>query len=40
MAGIDENAKLLAKELKISIWDSAATNRLLGFYGMRRMAAL
>jgi len=37
--GMDENAKLLAKELKISIWDLAALNGLLGFYGKIRMVA-
>jgi AAA+ ATPase superfamily predicted ATPase len=40
MAGIDENAKLLAKELKISIWDDSVADSLLGFYGMRRMVVL
>ncbi|MDP2929434.1 MAG: ATP-binding protein [Candidatus Omnitrophota bacterium] len=37
---IDENAKLLAKELKISMWDLPALNNLLGFYGMIRVVAL
>ena len=40
MAGIDENAKLLAKELKISIWDGSVANSLLGSYGMKRMVVL
>lgn len=31
--GMDENAKLLAKELRLFIWDHAAINELLGFYG-------
>lgn len=34
--GIDDNAKLLAKELKISIWDRAAINTLFGLYGKKR----
>jgi AAA+ ATPase superfamily predicted ATPase len=33
LAGIDENAKLLAKELKISIWDLATLNNIFGIYG-------
>ena len=40
LKGIDENAKLLAKELKISIWNSATVNTLLGFYGKPRMVIL
>jgi len=40
LAGIDENAKLLAKELKISIWDSSVANKLLSSYGMKRMVSL
>ena len=40
LAGIDENAKLIAKELKISIWDNSVTNRLLNSYGIKRMIAL
>ena len=40
LAGIDENAKLIAKELKISIWDNSVTNRLLNSYGMKRMITL
>jgi AAA+ ATPase superfamily predicted ATPase len=39
LRGMDENAKLLAKELKISIWDLATINGLLGFYGKVRMVA-
>lgn len=38
--GIDENAKLLAKELKISIWDSRTINTLLTLYRKKRMIAL
>ncbi len=40
LAGMDENAKLIAKELKISIWDNSVANRLLSSYGMKRMIAL
>jgi hypothetical protein len=40
MAGIDENAKLLAKELRMSLWDSSVVNKLLTAYGMNRMIIL
>ncbi|MDD3905091.1 MAG: AAA family ATPase [Candidatus Omnitrophica bacterium] len=40
LAGIDENAKLLAKELKISIWDASTLNRFFASYGMKRMVVL
>lgn len=40
LAGTDENAKLIAKELKISIWDNSVANRLLSSYGMKRMISL
>lgn len=40
LKGMDENAKLLAKELKISIWDGSVTNELLYAYGMNRMAII
>ena len=33
LKGIDENARLLAKELKISIWDISTLNNILGAYG-------
>ncbi|MFH1996245.1 MAG: AAA family ATPase [Candidatus Omnitrophota bacterium] len=33
LAGIDENAKLLAKELKIALWDLEFINMLLHVYG-------
>lgn len=36
--GIDENSKLLAKELKIAIWDADTLNTLLDIYGRVRMA--
>ncbi len=39
LKGMDENAKLLAKELKLSIWDLATLNSLLGFYCKIRMVA-
>jgi AAA+ ATPase superfamily predicted ATPase len=32
LGGIDENARLLAKELKISVWDTLALNNLLSAY--------
>ena len=37
LLGIDENAKLLAKELKITIWDLSTLNMLLSLYGKRRI---
>ncbi|MFH0764260.1 MAG: ATP-binding protein [Candidatus Omnitrophota bacterium] len=40
LRGIDENAKLLAKELKISIWDASTVNRLFGYYNKKRMITL
>ncbi|MDD5428799.1 MAG: ATP-binding protein [Candidatus Omnitrophica bacterium] len=40
MGGIDENAKLIAKELKITVLDGPAVNKLLTFYGMKRMIVL
>jgi len=40
LAGIDENAKLLAKELKISIWDLSVANMLLELYGKKRLVIL
>jgi AAA+ ATPase superfamily predicted ATPase len=40
LGGIDENAKLLAKELKLSIWDGPVINRLLESYGMGRVITL
>lgn len=39
LGGMDENSKLLAKELKISIWDLSTINGLLGLYGKVRMVA-
>jgi len=40
LKGIDENAKLLAKELRISIWDGPTVNMLLTLYGKKRVVAL
>ncbi|MCX5678218.1 MAG: MarR family transcriptional regulator [Candidatus Omnitrophica bacterium] len=40
LKGIDENARLLAKELKISIWDSRTVNTLLTLYNKKRMIVL
>jgi len=40
LSGIDENAKLLAKELKISIWDISTVNRLSSFYGKKKMVVI
>lgn len=39
LAGIDENASLLAKELRMNIWDASALNMLMDFYGIRKMVA-
>lgn len=35
--GIDENARLLAKELKISIWDISTLNNILSVYGKNKV---
>jgi hypothetical protein len=40
LGGMDENSKLLAKELKISIWDSLVADRLFTAYGMKRIVIL
>jgi AAA+ ATPase superfamily predicted ATPase len=40
LRGMDENAKLLAKELKISIWDMPTLNGILGFYCKIRLVAI
>ena len=40
LKGIDENAKLLAKELKMSIWSNVTVNMLLGFHGKKRIVSL
>lgn len=40
LKGMDENAKLLAKELKIAIWDAPVVNMLLTFYGKKRTVTL
>lgn len=36
--GIDENARLLAKELRISIWDITTLNNILSVYGKNKVA--
>ena len=38
LKGMDENSKLLAKELKIAVWDAGVINMLLDIYGRVRMA--
>ena len=38
LGGIDENARLLAKELKLSIWDLPALNNLLTAYGKNKVS--
>jgi len=38
LGGIDENAKLLAKELRISVWDISALNNILNAYGKNKVA--
>lgn len=40
LKGIDENARLLAKELRISIWDSQTVNVLLALYRKKRIIVL
>ena len=40
LEGIDENARLLAKELKISIWDGLCVNTLLTLYGKKKLIRL
>jgi len=40
LRGIDENAKLLAKELKISLWDMNTINTVLRLYGKTRIIIL
>ena len=37
LAGIEDNAKLLAKELRINLWDLATTNKLMSLYDRKRM---
>lgn len=37
---IDENAKLLAKELKISVWEISVINMLLGLYAKKRIVVV
>lgn len=40
LKGIDENARLLAKELRISIWDGPTVNALLTLYRKKRIIVL
>lgn len=40
LRGMEENAKLLAKELRISIWDTETVNALLELYGKKRVVIL
>ncbi|MBN1526689.1 MAG: hypothetical protein JW919_03790 [Candidatus Omnitrophica bacterium] len=40
LKGIDENANLLAKELKIAIWETPVVNMLLTSYGKKRTVTL
>lgn len=37
LKGIEENAKLLAKELKISMWDISTLNKVFGIYGKEKV---
>lgn len=37
LGGMEENAKLLAKELKISIWDISTLNSILSIYGKSKI---
>jgi len=37
LRGLDENSKLLAKELRLAIWDSPTVNTLLDLYGKKRI---
>ncbi len=40
LKGMDDNTKLLTKELKIAIWDLSIVNMLLGLYGKNRVIPL
>jgi len=40
LKGIEENATLLAKELKISIWDCNLLNRIFTYYGKEKVVVL
>jgi len=40
LGGIDDNSKLLAKELRIAVWDSSAINILLSLYGKKRLISI
>ena len=40
LKGMEDNSKLLAKELKISIWEQATVNNLLALYGKKAIISL
>lgn len=40
LKGMDDNANLIAKELKIIVWSRNAVNMLLGFYGKHKIVIL
>ncbi|MCX5680213.1 MAG: hypothetical protein NTZ95_06140 [Candidatus Omnitrophica bacterium] len=40
LEGIDDNSRLLAKELRIAVWDAAAINLLLGLYDKKRLISI
>ncbi len=40
LGGIDDNSRLLSKELRIAVWDAAAINLLLGLYGKQRLISI
>jgi len=40
LGGLDDNSKLLAKELRIAVWDCAAVNLLMDLYGKKRLASI
>lgn len=40
LGGIDDNSKLLSKELRISVWSAEAINLLLSLYGKKRFVSI
>jgi len=40
LGGIDDNSRLLAKELRIAVWDAEAINLLLNLYGKKRLISI
>ena len=40
LRGIDDNSKLLAKELRIAVWDASEINILLSLYGKKRLVSI